>query len=53
MKHQDVRTADEIICDMLADDKSFEEIAKRLLRTEQWVESRFKVICAKLGPQAQ
>jgi tetrahydromethanopterin S-methyltransferase subunit G len=51
--HRDVRTTDEIICDMLADDYDFETIAKRLMTTVQHVEARFKVICGKVGRQAK
>jgi tetrahydromethanopterin S-methyltransferase subunit G len=53
MKHQDLRTTDEKICDMLADEASFEEIGKRLQMNAQHVEVRFKVICAKMGRQAR
>lgn len=53
MKHQDLRSTDDKICDMLADEHSFEAIGRRLQMTEQHVEARFRAICHKLGKQAQ
>lgn len=53
MKHQDLRTTDEKICDMLADDYEFDQIAKRLQMSTYAVEARFRVICGKLGRQAR
>lgn len=51
--HRKIRTPDEIMCDMLADGESFEDIARRLLVSPYAVEARFRVICAKLGSQAK
>lgn len=53
MKHQDLRSIDEKICDMLADEYNFRDIGRRLQMTEQHVEARFRSICHKLGKQAQ
>ena len=52
MKHQDLRSTDDKICDMLADEYSFDTIGRRLQMTEQHVEARFRSICHKLGKQA-
>lgn len=51
--HQDFRTVDDIICDMLADEKSFEEIAFRLRMPETSVRARFEVIRGRFGWQAK
>jgi hypothetical protein len=51
--NKDTRTRDEIICDMLADEKDFEEIAFRLQVPELSVRARFEVLKGQLGWQAQ
>ena len=53
MKHQDLRSTDDKICDMLADEHDFEAIGRRLQMTEHHVEARFRSICHKLGKQAK
>ena len=53
MEHQDLRTRDEKISDMLAEEYTFDEIASRLKMSVYEVEARFKVICAKVGRQAR
>jgi hypothetical protein len=47
--HRDLRTNDEKIADMLAEDYSFEEIAHRLWLTVGQVRQRYVVICAQMG----
>lgn len=51
MKHEDLRTPEEIFDDMLADDCSHEEIMMRLGWNYGQVRSRFLNICYKLGEQ--
>ena len=46
---RDARTPAEIFDDMLADDRSLEEIARRLGWTLRQARQRYKVICGKLG----
>jgi DNA-binding NarL/FixJ family response regulator len=47
--HQDLRTTDEKIADMLADEWTFDEIADRLWLTVGQVRNRYLAFCAKLG----
>jgi hypothetical protein len=47
--HRDVRTTDEIICDMVSEDKPFEDIAFRLQLSVPSVRARFEVIKARMG----
>lgn len=46
---RDLRTTDEKIADMMADDMSVEEIAHELWLTPGQVRQRYMVICAKTG----
>ncbi len=50
--HQKLST-DELICDLLAEGFELDEIAAKLRMSFGYVESRFKVICARLGAQAR
>lgn len=47
--HKDLRTRDEIICDMVADDRPFEEIAYKLREGEASVRARWQVIKQSMG----
>jgi hypothetical protein len=47
--HRDLRTTDEIIADMMADDHTLEEIADRLWLTVGQVRNRYIAFCARLG----
>jgi hypothetical protein len=46
------RSLDEIICDLLAEGYELDEIADKLLESIYVIETRFKVIVARLGRQA-
>ena len=49
---RDARTPAEIFDDMLADDRSLEEIARRLGWTLGQARQRYKVVCGSLGEKA-
>lgn len=46
---RDTRAPSEIFDDMLADDRSLEEIARRLGWTLGQARQRYKVVCGSLG----
>lgn len=49
MKQQEFRTPNQIFDDMLADDRTIEEIGARLGWTQLQVRQRYLAICRELG----
>lgn len=49
MKHQDLRTKNEIFDDMLADGATLDAIADRLNWTHLQVRQRYLTVCRELG----
>lgn len=52
MKHEDLRSTDDKICDMLSEGYDFDHIGWRLQMSVYHIAWRFKVITEKLGKQA-